>query len=137
VDCATLTVPVTLDNTASSESTRFIVLSGTTDADEATYEEEYELAPGEKRVVRVPVPNNAEAAVVVSNAEDVSDGDLFEVEIFDVACAKKPAPRAIPRFDVADAGLANTGAGGISLVASAALLLLTAGGVLSLLGRRR
>jgi hypothetical protein len=136
VDCETLTVPVTLDNTASIESTRFIVLSGTTDADEATYEEEYELAPGEKRVVRVPVPNDAEAAIVVSDSED-GDGDLFEVEIFDVACAKKPAPRAIPRFDgVADAGLANTGAGGIQLVALAALLLLSAGGMLNLLGRR-
>jgi hypothetical protein len=132
LNCRTLSVPVTLDNTAFVLEAVFVVYVGAPD-DEDVDDAYYFLAAGSARVVSVRVHNSAEVAVLVDQ-EGFSDlRDALDLEIFDVECARVLAGRAGPRL--ADGELAATGANGLTLPI-AGLTLLACGGVLTMLGRR-
>jgi len=137
VNCPNLTVPVTLDNTLSTVETTFVVLAGDP-GDEGffDYEKYFAVAAGAQRVTSVPVPNNAEVAVVAADGERFFGlGDTFTYKTLTVDCERAPAGRAVPRFVVGAGALAATGANGQTLPL-AGLMLVAIGGVLTRLGRR-
>ena len=139
VDCTSLTVPVTLDNTRSPVETTFVILTEDSEDGEPTYDESFDVAAGAKGFVAVPVPDNAGVMVDVA-PEDSADffgrSATYALEGFEVDCGRAPAGRALPRLAVGAGALAATGATGLTLPI-AGLTLLTSGGVLTLLGRRR
>ena len=141
INCAALTLPVTLDNTRSSRDTTFVVRAG----DISTGEElpvvaSVHLAAGAERVLEVSVINHTEFGIfVVDDRSPAGDGPedvLLSKDLLTPDCAP-PAPRPTPETSVlAEAtSLPATGGGGPRLPLLG-LLLLTAGATLRIGSRR-
>jgi LPXTG-motif cell wall-anchored protein len=135
VNCANLTVPLTLDNSRSSVERSFFVMAEQISGLELEppYQNTFAVAGGAERVVRVPIPNNAEVSLFV---EDDSVGDPFTVadETFQVDC---PNTAARPTVAVEGVKLPQTGGFNLSLPLLGVAFLVGGGGMLALSGRRR
>ena len=80
LDCADLTIPVTLDNSRSTGTVAFVVLAAedvNAEEVEALYEETFVLAAGAREVVRVPVADGIQVGIDV-RAFDPSNVGLNE-----------------------------------------------------------
>jgi hypothetical protein len=138
VDCTTLTVPVTLDNTSSAVETVFLIYASDLTGDGyVVYEEYFDVAAEAEEGVAVQVPDHAEVAVVAADEAAFFDvGETLAFETFGVDCVRVAAGRAGPHLAVGEGALAATGASGLTLPITG-LTLLAFGGVLTMLARRR
>jgi hypothetical protein len=136
VNCANLTVPLTLDNTQSAVETTYSVMAFAPESDEYfDYQDEFVVAAGAKQSITVPLLDHAKVVVIAADGDNLYLGDALAYETFDVDCARVLARRVGPRLADGDGVLAATGATGLTLPI-AGLMLMASGGVLTLLGRR-
>jgi hypothetical protein len=126
VNCTNMAVPVTLDNPRTTESSIVVMAWSDDDANlDYYFEESIRVAPGDERVMLLPVPNGSAIAVSVVNETFFWEPLAFDT--IDVDCVRVLARRA--------GALPATGATGLMLPMTG-LMLLASGGLLTLLGRR-
>jgi LPXTG-motif cell wall-anchored protein len=134
VNCTTLTVPVTLDNTRSSVETRFRV---TASSPIDHYEESFLVAAGAERVVRVPVDLIMYEGYRIWVESDL--GTRFPEWLVSLDCERAAAgPGQGPSVAVKDATLQLPQTGGLNfaLPLLGVALLAAGGGMVALSGRR-
>jgi LPXTG-motif cell wall-anchored protein len=132
VNCANLTLPVTLDNTRSTVAASFFILADDLSGLSEPYRDTFTVAAGAERVVRVPIRKGAEVILLVD--EDVSDTEFLVVETVEVDC---PRTAARPTVAVKGAKLPATGGFNLALPLLGGALLTGGAGMLALSGRRR
>jgi hypothetical protein len=94
VECAQMTVDVTLDNSRSAEEVTYAVTARLTDEDEPTSEQTHAVPASEMQVVQVPVTENLEVRVLVQDKAGVEEGGDVAAETFRVDCTPGDQPEA-------------------------------------------
>jgi hypothetical protein len=89
LDCATLSVPITFDNTASLAARYFVVEGRELDGD-GRQRQVVMLAAGERRSLDLAVRDHRRASVYVSDMDSDGDENLAAAEI-KVSCSPPPA----------------------------------------------
>jgi LPXTG-motif cell wall-anchored protein len=132
VNCTDLTVPVTLDNTRSSVEMSFFIMAAESSGllSVEPYQDVFTVDGGAERVVRVPLPNNAEVNLFVD--QEFSNVFLAN-ETFEVEC---PNTAARPTVAVQGTKLPQTGGFNLALPLLGVALLTGGGGMVALTGRR-